>query len=847
MARQDFPQMAAKDSPSHQILLAEAEVAGIDLEILREILWLTVAHDHLIALPVAAQRVLDIIELTPASWRKALEESGVSSWETSLKWIVKRKTHLAALMGEHFARQSTTNGTNPISSYGVSLFPMYAVLCEPCPREPYRSLFILLSGHLLLAHVIAMRDHTTRSDFEQTGDKRSWKPLPNSSGPAALAVRRTADNPDYLFLKELPVDLSPEEFAEELESLPPSKSWQQGEDRVPLYRFLQKAWGILDWREKEGGGGGGSGGHKMVGGRLEVGPSLTIETLPVGDIDDQPFDWGTTEIVKSKTVSPRKKKQRLDSDLCPDEDDEDDEILLSDFDCDVTQKDPGSLARAARSKARHIASANQLLPWAYDGLAGEEIINLLLQIRREMKEMLGQEASASSAERRLKYEIFCLINIMLWTGSDIKRAASIKVWSSSNTPAEAQLGVTISNEHSVRWRIPALAPDYKTELNGDPRELRESKQYIELPDHFNLAIFFRHLIKDQPKGSTSPFKTDVKTLENSLRQWLKTYSPDGRITVTKISGMLWSQLQRTHGDPAIASCITGQLHNLARVRLFYTTPAISKLQEIYDNVTSKISQRFRTQAGLAPAPTAAAINAKDLIQLGAVGARLCPTPVAVAAYISKLKASLKNAIKYSDRAGFRHYHNLYTLYTLQFFAYSTTCRAIVTPYVELEQIHPIRHIVPLADKDDEFAHKTRLIWIPDALWQQMHNYARHMDALREQLNCTKNSIYREPCFFLDQEFEPVAARPKIIEEHLQEFIKIKPNTHRRFLRTELIERSCPPEVIDAFLGHWQQGEEPFGPYSSFSVPEYVETLRIFLEPLLTEIGFTNAIASRIAP
>jgi hypothetical protein len=144
------------------------------------------------------------------------------------------------------------------------------------------------------------------------------------------------------------------------------------------------------------------------------------------------------------------------------EDDDDDEILLSDFDCEVTQKDPGSLARAARSKARHIASANQLLPWAYDGLAGEEIINLLLQLNRELKATREQVPSASPPERRLKQEVFCLLFIMLWTGSDIARAASIKIGSSPVTSADAHLRVIISDRPSVRWQIPALTPDYKT-------------------------------------------------------------------------------------------------------------------------------------------------------------------------------------------------------------------------------------------------------------------------------------------------------------------------------------------------------------------------------------------------
>lgn len=849
MALKNFPPVSSQESLSHQTLLAEAEFADIDVAVLRDIFWLTVAHDHLIAFPVAAQRILDILRVAPETWKRALDEAGIRRWEQALKWVVKCKEYLTPRIGEHFGRQSSTTGTNPINSYGVSQFPMYAVLCEPMPRsESVRSHFVLLSGHLLIAHVLAMQDNTTRIDFERTADKLSWKPLPNSVLRSALAVRRTADSYDSFFLKDLPTSLSPEEFAEELENLPPSKSWQQQEDRIPLYRFLQKAWEIRDWREKDGGGGGGSGGHESVGGRLEVGGALTLEKLPIGDRDDQFSDWGSTEIVKFSTGSPRKRKLRLDSDLCPDEDDDDEEILLSGFDCSITKKDPGSLARVARGKARHLASENQLLPWSYNGLADEEVVNLLLQIHREIAAMETQGTSAPESDNQVKYEMFCLLHIMLWTGSDIARAASINVYRTPDTSAEAHFGVIISDAKAVRWRIPALTPEYKTELDGDAQELRESKTYFELPDLFNLAHLFRPLVKVQTAAPAPLFKTDLKTQERALRQWLKSYSPDGRITVAKISGMLWHNLQSEHGDPTIASCVTGELHHLARVRLFYTTPDISILQSIYISVASRIARRFSTQLGQEPTPRPGLIAAESPRALGTVGARLCPTPAAVSAYVANLRDELVIASKYSDRAEFRRYHNLYTLYTLQFFAYATTCRAIVTPYIRLEHIHPSRRIAPLSDKDDEFAHKTRLVWIPDGLWQQMHNYARHLNALRGQLNCAKNSIYRgEPCFFLDPQFKPVAARPKEIEMHLYEFIKVKPNTHRRFLRTELIERRCSPEVVDAFLGHWQQGEEPYGQFSSFSARYYVETLRTYLEPLLAEIGLTRAIASRIAP
>lgn len=847
MALKDFPPVSLAESQSHQILLAEAEMAGLDVDILRDIFWLTVAHDHLIAFPVAAQRILDILRMAPETWQEALNEAGIRRWEPLLKWVVKNKKHLTERIGEHFGRQSSTTGNNPINGYGITQFPMYAVLCEPTPHSERNKLhFVLLSGHLLIAHVLAMQDNTTRIEFETTADKGDWKPLPNSVVPSALAIRRLAGEPDSFFLNELPTSLPPEEFAEELENLPPSKSWQQREDRIPLYRFLQKAWEILDWREQTGGGGGGgSGGHERVGGRLIVGGLLTVEKLPIGDRDDQSSDWGTTEIVKTSTVSRRKKKLRLESDLSPDEDEDEDEILLSGFDCSITKKDAGSLARAARAKGRHMASENQLLPWAYEGLADEEVVNLLLHIHHEMEAMEKQGIEATTPDGRGDYEILCLLHIMLWTGSDIDRAAAIKACRTQDTSAAPQLNVIISDAKNVCWRIPALSPEYLTKLDGDAQELRESTPCIELPDQFNLARFFRPLVQEQTAVSAPLFRTDSQTLEKRLRQWLKAYSPDGRISIAKISGMLWRNLHSECGDPALASCVTGELHNLARVRLFYSTPSVAILQGLYLTVTSRIARRLRTQLGLEPPSTDAVIASHQ--QLGAVGARLCPTPAAVSAYVSNLQKTLINAAEYSDRSGFCRFHNLYTLYTLQFFAYATTCRAIVTPYVRLEHIHPKRRIAPLSDKDDEFAHKTRLIWIPDPLWKQMHEYARHLDALRGQLNCTKNSIFWEPCFFLDEQSKPVAARPKEIENHLNEFIKIKPNTHRRFLRTELIERHCPPEVVDAFMGHWQQGEEPYGQFSSFSAKHYVETLRTYLEPLLAEIGLTRAIASRIAP
>jgi hypothetical protein len=153
----------------------------------------------------------------------------------------------------------------------------------------------------------------------------------------------------------------------------------------------------------------------------------------------------------------------------------------------------------------------------------------------------------------------------------------------------------------------------------------------------------------------------------------------------------------------------------------------------------------------------------------------------------------------------------------------------------------------LSDKDDEYHHKTRLVWIPPVLEKQMEIYDQHIFKLKSEPLKGDSKILMEPCFFLNAGYKLERVRPKSLAPGLNNYIQgAAANIHRRFLRTELLERGCIPEVVDAFMGHWQNGEEPFGVYSSFNFCEYIAELRTYLEPLLKDIGLTRAIQSRLA-
>ena len=54
----------------------------------------------------------------------------------------------------------------------------------------------------------------------------------------------------------------------------------------------------------------------------------------------------------------------------------------------------------------------------------------------------------------------------------------------------------------------------------------------------------------------------------------------------------------------------------------------------------------------------------------------------------------------------------------------------------------------------------------------------------------------------------------------------------------MLETGCPPEVVDAWMGHWYRGEEPWRTFSSFAFADFRMALEEYLQPLiLKQLGF----------
>ena len=94
----------------------------------------------------------------------------------------------------------------------------------------------------------------------------------------------------------------------------------------------------------------------------------------------------------------------------------------------------------------------------------------------------------------------------------------------------------------------------------------------------------------------------------------------------------------------------------------------------------------------------------------------------------------------------------------------------------------------------------------------------------------------QPCYFLNDVGNPVAVQPATILPMTRRFFPFPANFARRFMRTELLELGIAPEIMDAWMGHWWRGEEPWGRYSTFSYAKYREVLEDTLVPFLDELG-----------
>jgi hypothetical protein len=241
---------------------------------------------------------------------------------------------------------------------------------------------------------------------------------------------------------------------------------------------------------------------------------------------------------------------------------------------------------------------------------------------------------------------------------------------------------------------------------------------------------------------------------------------------------------------------------------------------------------------------------------GTAGTPYRPTRKAVCALVSGLiEQTAVHLANIVGRDGIIAFHNSIMRYTAIMFAFSTGFRAVTSPLLPPAQIDEDTGFAVISDKDGSDYYNARIVWLPPVCIKQYRLYFDHLEALLPKLEHLDLELFyqlkdlltqdypadRLPLFFLlDRQGESQKITPTDLWKNIRENLQydLPANASRHYLRSNLLEKGCPPEVISAFMGHWERGQEPWGRNSALCPLSYSTVLSKFLIPLLDEVGWT---------
>ncbi|WP_169543861.1 hypothetical protein [Sneathiella aquimaris] len=506
---------------------------------------------------------------------------------------------------------------------------------------------------------------------------------------------------------------------------------------------------------------------------------------------------------------------------------------------------------SAKQRQKHISMSAQHFAWQTEMLTFTQIKSLHTYCNECIQKHLDKASYLLSKVEKWELECALLIQVILWTGSNLERALGLRVTSISGiemAPDSFRLLIrndNIDDEIIGEFLLFPITPEYKSTPTYDSENCRERVARLHLPDIVSqaksLKKFHQKFVKNkksnlifQPVNKSAEKSTELyrKELKKFIIEFQKIdYFAEG-ITLNRIENFMFRYLESETKDAALASIITANHYKSAYVRLFYSTYSMEYIQKTYGKATGPIREELKINFD-------AGYNSEVTGQH--IGARFCLERQPICSAIMRLKNDLEEASHYRTLEEFIHFHNLYTLYTVLMYGFSTGARAVKSP-VLLFQEFDSNGFSSYADKDSDPPYHARLIWVPAVVLEHLESYSKYFHRVKSWMFLQDQKIPDEvSSFFLKKTRNKIKvdeAKPSVIERHFSTYLSAPANAHRRFLRTSLIEVGVLPELVDAVMGHWGTGEEPWSRWSSFSYKNYVATIEPEINKILQEFGFT---------
>jgi hypothetical protein len=860
-------------------LLAAAEEDNKDPAVLEQLLWLLNTHDRLPGLVQIFRHISEIGKVLYESPETDSLRAQISTWSPLLAWLAKGPEELKKLATRLFPETEAgweldrnrfirSTKPNPLFRHGFLDFGLPGALWASHPRPHLQKQYRSLQGQVLNAHIIIAQREFTFSDW-QAGLK------PNESFragqyDATWAVRRFATDEQmwHSRLAEIKFECSQSDLIERLGAMADSFIYPKLPDALEIDKWrmqqfehlehekeacesgLRSIASFLDWsvhpdaRKKRPGGGGGGGQHS----------GTSAPHVVEGGAGDEDEDGDTDPTIETSYGGEGHSNRRSEVHL-PNRWRNHSEryratIKAGDHPAEAFASQPQAMSDdatgAAFARGGGIEISNQLLPWAFSEMSVAEMGEVLVELNR----------LAKSGDPQF-VEVLALVETVLWTGASLKRALTLAIGDSISLAGNAAIFLQINPATALpslagaEWKIRPLELEFKSN-DFDFRRVRQlaDPNLIVLPvpqsttHSLEQFLHLQHGIKGgtvgrlgSPSGVVQPFEKSSKTYEDILARCFA--DPTLNVSFGRISKILFRQIyQQTAGDVVAASLLTGTDHYLASVRRHYCTPRVGDLQGIYGRAITSIATALSVHSS-SPGATGIPIVTSDE---ASIGSPICPTDKSLAKAFMDIREDirrLKNAPLDRRKSQFQRRHNLYTLYSVLAFGVAAAMRGVSTPYLHLSDVDDQTGFAVVTDKDSGSGYKSRLVWLPEVVQKQMRYYENYLSATSKYLNLKATKKKMPCCYFLDKSGDIEEVRPKSLAPHLKQYLDLPANAARHWTCTHLREGGggLSRETVDALMGHWWRGEEPWGPFSSFSYAAFRKEIADPISQIYTDLKF----------
>lgn len=462
----------------------------------------------------------------------------------------------------------------------------------------------------------------------------------------------------------------------------------------------------------------------------------------------------------------------------------------------------------------------------------------------------GMEILRSVAERGnvLALELFAFANATLARGLTVNAARSIVVRSDRPSEVETLTLVIRSDESSPsEWIRPAVPIRYHQEHPSGYPGCRNCVKSLPLPDYWGVGAVIRKLIEAMiPNWDGTPIRPfdSADSAENRTMQLknllvssdpVRALSLQNRFTLPRIGRVLFQNVYvQTRESYVYATYLTGQTHDCGEVDRYYDSPSVSLLQQIDRDACRTMQEElaavgYQHKIDLSLTPSTSS---------GYIGSPLCPGVESIREFVSQTAEAIVEAYAAfeisNDRADLIRLNNAMTVYTYVGVTIGTCHRPNHGGLPKLASIDEFDAMMSIADKG---IRRARLSTAADRAFAQLEAWQEYISwpDVRERFG-----IVPDQTPFL---IEPDGTVMPVSVSTLSRHLPFAANFARHFVRTEVAERcargetSMSMEHLSALLGHAAEGEEQYGPYSSFRYGEFCEVVRAELDRLLENVGF----------